>query len=35
VCEGQDCSTLGDSIGLIRPIRYAVSLIEKAKERSK
>lgn|GEM_PF-5067263 len=35
VCEGQDCSTLGDSIGLIRPIRYAVPLIEQAKERSK
>lgn len=30
VCEQADCSAFGDSLGLIRPIRYAISLIEEA-----
>jgi len=31
ICEGEDCASFGNSIGLIRPIRYAVPLIERAK----
>lgn len=31
VCEENDCTAFGDSLGLIRPIRYAVPLIEEAK----
>ena len=31
VCEQNDCTSLGDSLGLIRPIRYALPLVEQAK----
>jgi len=32
ICEGEGCTSFGSAIGLIRPIRYAVPLIERAKE---
>ena len=35
VCEGSNCYSATDSMGFIRPIRYAVPLIEQAKEASK
>jgi S1-C subfamily serine protease len=31
ICEQNDCTAFGDSLGLIRPIRYAIPLIEEAK----
>jgi S1-C subfamily serine protease len=31
VCEANDCTSFGDSLGLIRPIRYALPLIQEAK----
>jgi len=34
VCEQNDCTAFGDSLGLIRPIRYAIPLIEEAKRRA-
>ncbi len=35
ICEQGDCTAFGDSLGLIRPIRYAVPLIEEAERLSR
>ncbi|MCL1593336.1 MAG: serine protease [Actinomycetia bacterium] len=35
ICEENDCTAFGDSLGLVRPIRYAIPLIEEAKRLSR